>query len=185
VITTFNGQELVAHRRAQGAFADVLHNVKTDQLGDQTPCSDWTVRDLAHHVIAGNRRVAGTGGDLAVDLDALVAAHDESAAAAQTAFAAPDGLTRIVHVPFGDVPGVVFIGLRTTDVITHAWDLARATHQPTDLEPDLAGVMLEWSRQAVRVDLRGPGGPFGAEQPCPDNACNADRLAAFLGRPLN
>ena len=109
---------------------------------------------------------------------------EASAAAAQSVFAAPDGLTRIVHVPFGDVSGAVFIGLRTTDVLAHGWDLARATNQQTDLDPELAEAMLEWSRQALRPELRGPGGPFGPEQPCPDHASNDDRLAAFLGRAI-
>ncbi len=40
-------------------------------------------------------------------------------------------------LPLGEVPGQVFIGLRTTDVLTHAWDLA-ACRPIRDLDPRLA-----------------------------------------------
>lgn len=99
-------------------------------------------------------------------------------------FAAPDGLTRTFEVPIGTLPGSVFIQLRTTDALVHAWDLARASGQPTDLDPGLAEEMLVVSRRLMRPELRGPGRPFGEEQPCADDASPVDRLAAFLGRPV-
>ncbi len=49
-------------------------------------------------------------------------------------------------LPLGEVPGQVFIGLRTTDVLTHAWDLAAATGQSTDLDPELAVERLAAAR---------------------------------------
>src|SRR5207249_1206962 len=143
-----------------------------------------TVADLIGHVVAGNARVAGnvvTTGN-ATDVVALESAHADSATDAQTVFGAGDGLTRTFDVPFGNVPGSIFVGLRTTDVLTHAWDLAHATDQDTDLDPELARAMHEWSRNAVRDDLRGRGSPFGPEQPEPAGAAPADQLAAFLGR---
>lgn len=45
-------------------------------------------------------------------------------------------------LPFGEIPGQIFIGMRTSDVLTHAWDLAVATNQPTDLDPELAAEQL-------------------------------------------
>jgi uncharacterized protein (TIGR03086 family) len=185
-------REIVGHQRAQEAFASVLANVGTAQLDHPTPCPQWTVRDLISHVIAGNRRVAGAAADAEaagvapppLDAAALVDAHAASAAAAQSVFAAPDGLSRTFDVPFGRVPGTVCIGLRTADALTHAWDLARATGQPTDLDAELAADMLEFSHRLIRSDLRGPGRPFGPEQACPGDRPAADRLAAFLGRPV-
>ncbi|HWS92806.1 MAG TPA: maleylpyruvate isomerase N-terminal domain-containing protein, partial [Mycobacterium sp.] len=48
---------LVAHQRAQDAFAGVLANVGPEQFGAPTPCSEWTIRDLIEHVIGGNEHV--------------------------------------------------------------------------------------------------------------------------------
>lgn len=177
---------LSAHRRAQDAFAGVLSGITDDQLHAPTPCTEWQVRDLVGHVIAGNQRMAtgaasySTGGEGAAE---LVALHASSAAQAQAAFAAPDGLTRTFELPFGTVPGTTMIGMRATDVLTHTWDLARATGQPTaDIDVELAAELLAASRERVSSALRGPGKPFGDEQPCEPDASPSDRLAAFLGR---
>jgi uncharacterized protein (TIGR03086 family) len=177
---------LAAHQRAQDAFAQVLSRVSEDQLGASTPCTGWRVRDLVGHVIAGNQRTAtGSASHSPRDEDAasLVALHAASAAAAQAAFAAPDGLARTYEFSLGVVPGSRMIGIRTTDVLTHAWDLARATGQPTaDIDGELATELLAASRERVLPELRGPGKPFGEEQPCGPDAAPSDRLAAFLGR---
>ncbi len=63
-------------------------------------------------------------------------AHRASAKAAQETFAAPQALTRTYQLPIGELPGTAFIELRTSDLLAHAWDLAIATGQPTDLDPD-------------------------------------------------
>ncbi|ALB17868.1 Hypothetical protein AFL40_0768 [Mycobacterium tuberculosis] len=48
---------LMAHQRAQDAFAALLANVRADQLGGPTPCSEWTINDLIEHVVGGNEQV--------------------------------------------------------------------------------------------------------------------------------
>lgn len=178
---------LVAHRRAQEAFAGVLAHVGPDQFGAPTPCSEWTIRDLIEHVIGGNERVgqwAAAPVEPPPRPDDIGAAHRATAAAAQDIFAGPDGMTAMYKLPFGDIPGQVFIGMRTTDVLTHAWDLAAATNQSTDLAPELAAEQLASVRAVVRPEFRGPGRPFGHEQRCSSERVPADQLAAFLGRKV-
>jgi uncharacterized protein (TIGR03086 family) len=133
-------------------------------------------------LVGGNWRVAGETKATPTEMVDLVKAHAESASRAQATFSAPDGLTRIYDIRIGPVPGSAFIGLRTTDAIVHAWDLAKATGQTTDVDPEVAGAMLEMSRQRISPELRGAGRPFGEEQPAPDAGSAADQLAAFLGR---
>ena len=178
---------LVAHQRAQDAFAGVLANVSLDQLGAPTPCSEWTIRDLIEHVIGGNENVgpwAGSPDEPPARPDNIVAAHRAAAAAAQQVFARPDGMSTMFKLPFGEIPGQVFIGMRTSDVLTHAWDLAAATGQSTDLDPELATEQLAAVRAFVGPQFRGPGMPFGGEQPCSSERAPADQLAAFLGRKV-
>jgi uncharacterized protein (TIGR03086 family) len=97
-------------------------------------------------------------------------------------FAARDGMTAIVEVPIGRVRGSTFIRMRTTDALVHAWDLAKATGRPTDLDPELATQLLAASRQRRTGSLRGMF--FGDPQPCGQDRPPADQLAAFLGRPV-
>ena len=177
---------VVAHKRAQDTFAHVLVNVTSDQLSLPTPCSKWDVKAVIDHVIAGNQRVVERAGGLVAPLpDDLGGAHRASAEAAQETFAAPQALTRTYQLPIGEIPGTTFIELRTSDLLVHAWDLAFATGQPTDLEPELAEYVLAFSKQMMsRPGLRGDGRPYGEEQPCGDERSAADRVAAFLGREL-
>jgi len=178
---------LVAHQRAQDAFGSVLSGTADEQLESPTPCTEWRVRDLIGHVIAGNQRVAEgrqSYSPASESVAELVAVHAASAADAQAVFASPDGLVRTYELSFGVVPGSVMIGMRTADVLTHAWDLARATGQPTEgIDQELAAELLAASRDRVDASMRGPGKPFGDEQPCGPEASPSDRLAAFLGRP--
>jgi uncharacterized protein (TIGR03086 family) len=177
--------QLEGHRRAHTAFAEVLAAVTSDQLGAPSPCTGWDAAAVIDHVIDGNVRVvARAGGDGPPLSGDRIADHAHTAEAAHGVFAAPDGLTRMFELPIGSVSGSVFVTLRTVDALVHAWDLARATNQPTDLDAQLAEAYLERSSQLISPALRGPGRPFGEEQPCPDPATAADRLAAFLGRSV-
>lgn len=142
----------MAHQRAQDAFAALLANVRADQLGGPTPCSEWTINDLIEHVVGGNEQVgrwAASPIEPPARPDGLVAAHQAAAAVAHEIFAAPGGMSATFKLPLGEVPGQVFIGLRTTDVLTHAWDLAAATGQSTDLDPELAVERLAAARALV------------------------------------
>jgi uncharacterized protein (TIGR03086 family) len=178
---------LVAHQRAQDAFGGVLVNVGPDQLGAPTPCSEWTVRDLIEHVLFGNEQVgirSGCNEQPAGRPDGDMAAHRATAAAAQEIFARPDGMSLMFKLPFGEIPGQLFIGMRSSDVLTHAWDLATATGQSTDLDPELATEQLAVVRAFVGPQFRGAGMPFGDERPCSSGRPPADQLAAFLGREV-
>jgi uncharacterized protein (TIGR03086 family) len=175
---------LVAHQRAQDTFAHVLVNVASDQLSLPTPCTEWDVQALIDHVIAGNHRVVErAGGHVAPLPENLGAAHRASAKAAQEIFAEPQALSRTYRLPIGEIPGTAFIELRTSDLLVHAWDLATATGQPTDLAPELAEYVLAFSAEMMsRPGLRGEGRPYGEEQPCSEERSAADRVAAMLGR---
>ena len=174
---------------------EIVANVKADQLDDPTPCALWDVRRLMNHIVGGSHWFAITTEagvapeeDTTEDTDYtagdVIAAYDEGIRAALAAFRAPGALDRIVKLPFGEFPGVMFMGLATIDHFAHGWDLARATGQPTDLDPALAEHLLAQSRIAVSDDFRGPEGeaPFGPEVTPDEPASPADRLAAFLGR---
>ncbi len=175
---------LVAHQRAQDVFAHVFVNVTSEQLSLPTPCSEWDVKALIDHVITGNQRVVTRAGRPAAPLpEDLGAAHRASAETAQQTFAEPDGLLRTYKLPIGEISGTTFIELRTSDLLVHAWDLAIATGQPTDLDPELAEYVLAFSKQMMgHPGLRGDGRPFGEEQSCGNERPAADRVAAFLGR---
>jgi uncharacterized protein (TIGR03086 family) len=114
----------------------------------------------------------------------MVTTYDEGIRQAVAAFGAPGAQEKMIELPFGTLPGAVFMGIATTDAFTHAWDLAKATGQSTDLDPELASQLLQQSRAFIQDAFRGEDtkAPFTKEQSPPANATEADKLAAFLGR---
>jgi uncharacterized protein (TIGR03086 family) len=176
---------------AQATLREVLTNVTADQLDLATPCASWNVAQLVDHAIGAQHwarcaveGVEMTGGD-SIDRTDLVATFDDAAAAALAAFNVDGAMDRMVDPGFGPMPATALLGLATTDTLTHAWDLAKATGQSTDLSPDLADALLAASKVAIQDSFRGPeGAPFGPEKSAPEGATSADQLAAFLGREV-
>jgi uncharacterized protein (TIGR03086 family) len=177
--------DVEAHQRGQEVFAGVLVTVTPAQLSLPSPCADWDVRGVIDHVLGGNQLVQKRAGRTPPALpEDLVAAHALSARGAQETFAAPDGLTRMFELPFGPVSGARFIGFRTIDLLIHAWDIAKATGQSTDLDHELCDYARPAAEERMGPHFRGEGRPFGPEQPCPPDCSPADRLAAYLGRAV-
>jgi len=100
------------------------------------------------------------------------------------AFRAPDAMTKPMKLPFGELPGSVCVWIAAGDIFTHGWDLAKATGQPTDLEPDVAARLLVQIEPILPDAMRGPDGEaaFGPRVEIANSAPAADRLAAFEGR---
>jgi uncharacterized protein (TIGR03086 family) len=179
--------------RAIAVAKGVLAGVKADQLDDPTPCASWKVRDLVNHLVGGSFMFAGAasgegfGGGEQADYASgdFVGAYEEGSTKAVAAFAAPGAQERLLKLPFGEMPGSAFMGIASTDTFTHAWDLAKATGQSTDLDPELAGELLAGARMFIQEGFRGDEPmPFAKEQPAPAGASTADQLAAFLGRTV-
>jgi len=178
--------------RAFASTRSVLANVTPDQLSNPTPCQSWQVRELVNHLVGVSlwcAETANTGAappppETDFTTGDMVAVYDDGIAAAVDAFGRPSALDKMITLPFGTLPGSVYLGIITTDAFTHGWDLARATGQSTDLDPQLAEDLLAGARIFIQPAFRGEDGvrPFGAEQEPPRGATNADVLAAFLGR---
>ena len=167
----------------------VLNGVGDQQWAAPTPCPEWDVRALAGHVVAGNLGFAAAlaGRPPAADPvppgTSLPQAYRESAAALLAAFGEPGALERTVTIPFGTVPGIVALHLRTTEVLVHGWDLAQATGQAVAFPEEVAAAELDFT---VRMLPQVPPdrSPFGPPQPVAPGAPAIERLAAVLGRQV-
>ncbi len=159
-----------------------------------TPCSDWTVRALVNHVVAGNRLFARVLGGEQLGPDEMRRIHgqnqlgDDAAGAFRAsadelldAFEGPEVLQQTHTVPAGTMPGAALVHLRIVETLVHGWDLARAIGRPAPFPDELAEAEIAMSRELLG---RLPEGrrPFGPSQPVADDAPAIDRLAALLGR---
>jgi uncharacterized protein (TIGR03086 family) len=179
--------------RAFALARGVLVEVRPDQFDNPTPCASWDVRALVDHMINAAHYYAGAvaSGDPSGTVDDRAAgdavdAYDAATRAALAAFSAPGALEQSITFPFGTMPGAMFMHVAAGDAFAHAWDLATATGQPNDLDPELATLLLEAVRPLLGAPMRGEEGraPFCAEQPAPADATAAERYVAFLGRRL-
>ena len=69
------------------------------------------------------------------------------------------------------------------EVLTHGWDLARATGQETERDPELVTWALVTAKRILPPDIRGDAGvPFGPVVEVSPDAAPYAQLAAWLGR---
>ena len=129
-------------------LSEILDKVRPEDHGKATPCASWTVRDVANHVVEGaNWFGLCVNGRAAPDPDPthgvdyasgdLLASFDEGVAGTLAAFRSPGALEELITLPFGELPGAVFLTIATDDVFVHGWDLARATGQDVTFDSAL------------------------------------------------
>jgi uncharacterized protein (TIGR03086 family) len=175
--------------RAAAVADSVIAGVKSDQLDNPSPCTEWSVRDVINHLVTGNLVFISmlTGAprpDRSVDHlgDDPLAAFRDTFRTLRAAFAGEGVLDKTYPTPFGSGPGSLLVEMRTTEMTIHSWDIARGSGRSTDLDPELAESRLASLRAALTGDRS--GSPFAAERAAPPGASAADRLAAFAGRAV-
>ena len=174
----------------------IVDAISPDQLGNQTLCTEWTVRDVLNHVTGGATyfaRVAEEGSVPDEDIPQLLGGGDNlgddykgafqtAADRAMAAFAQPGVLEKQVKLPFGEMPAGVALNIAIFDVSTHNCDIAQATGQQIQ-DQDVLNTALEVGKQTVRPEMR-VHGFFDPEQTCADSASADQRLLAFAGRKV-
>ena len=163
--------------------------VTDDTLLVPTPCEGWTVRDLINHVVTGELMTLALCGEGPMPTRGNDYLGDDWRAAAEAihnqALILPDRLEeeKTYSLPMGELPGWVFVRMRTMEYFSHAWDIADALGKPTS-DWDMAVLENVFAFAKVRLaDVpRGEGKPFHEAVPIDDDAPLPDRFAAFLGR---
>jgi len=179
-----------------GAVANtqrIVDALGSEVLGAPTPCGDWDVTDLVHHLVYGNLwvspLVAGETIDEVGDRfegdilgDDISGAFRDSAALAVAAFAAPAAMEALCPVSYGPVPGSVYCGHRFVDVLVHGWDLAAAA----DLGPALPADLVEACIEVVlpQAEMLAGSGLFGSGADPGPAADQQRRLLTLLGRAV-
>ena len=177
--------------RALAATDAVAAGIAAAQWSSPTPCTELDVRAVLNHLVSGNLLFAAIiQGEPPPDRNADHLVDDPATAfrcaseGLREAFARPGVLETIYTAPFGTAPGAALAHVRVVEVLVHGWDLARATAQPAAFPDDVAERALAGVKQRLTSRPAGPGAPFAAEVPVPDDAPAIDRLAGYLGRPV-
>ena len=143
--------------RAFTITSGILRAVTPEQLAAPTPCASWDVRALVNHIVRASHWfpatvISGVAAEIpATDYTTgdVAASYDDGIEASLDAFDTPGALEKPIRLPFGEFPGIMYLGLATSDTFVHGWDLAKATGQRTDLDSALALRLLEQAQQVI------------------------------------
>lgn len=181
------GQLTTGQQWVQGLIA----GVGPDQLDLATPCPDYDVRNLIGHLYGGAERarrmaVGADAAEVPVVLElpdgGLADGYGDRIIASQAAWDQRSDLSEPVLAPWGEVPAAGAVGGCLVEVLTHGWDLATATGQSPEAEPELAGPALVAAQTAIPADGRGGLMPFApVVEPAPDST-PTEQLANWMGR---
>jgi len=177
--------------KAMSATSAYLEAVRSDQWQHATPCTQWSVRDIANHIIGENlwaaellngMRVADVGNRLDGDLtgDDPAVAYRASVRVATSACITPGAMDATCHLSFGDYSGSEYAAQLLLDTLVHGWDIAEATGQDTRLEPELVDACLPIA--AHLTEQFRSAGVFGENLATSPDADAQTRLLAMMGR---
>ncbi len=188
VAVTTTGDLYVRAMEATRAYIDA---VQPEQWTGPTPCTEWNVRQIANHLIGENlwavellrgSTVAEVGSRLEGDLagDDSAAAYTASVRSASLACSAPGAMETTCHLSFGDYSGYDYAAQLFMDTLIHGWDIAKATGQNTQLDPELVEACLPIAEQLTNQFRT--AGVFGDNLPIDPDADAQTRLLALVGR---
>jgi uncharacterized protein (TIGR03086 family) len=175
------------YRSNAAKFSECVEAVPADAWGNQSPCEEWTARDVVAHVVNTSSMFLGF---IDLELPPAPGVDDDPVAAFHNARDAIQGALDDQATAGQEFQG--FFGPSTfeqavdrflgPDALMHAWDLAKATGIEPPVDNDEARRVLESYEQmgdAVRS-----AGVFGPAKPVPADADPMSRLIAFSGREL-
>ena len=184
------------YRAHADAFQQKVAATGPDRWGNQSPCAEWTARDVVGHVVVMHAAMLQPVGRTlspapSVQQDPL-AAFTAARADVEALLFDPVAADREIATPGGPMTVEQHIDrVISDDMVLHGWDLARATGQDETIDPvDLDRLWAANSAipAAMMDKMRTPGafGPgivvFGPEVPVPTDAPLQDRLLGFIGR---
>lgn len=168
----------------------VIKQVRDDQLASPTPDTEWTVRELANHMLYELSWVADIvqgktikevsdayDGDLFTDSTDLAVQWDLAAERADLAIREAS-MEDTAHLSFADMTVGDYLRMEGGDQLIHSWDLGEALGITVTFDADVAREVYDGMKQA---DLQSTG-LFAAAVEVPDDAPLQTKLLALTGR---
>lgn len=160
------------------AFDERYRAIGKTQWEAVTPCTEWNVHGLVAHAVGVQAMFAGALGGTAAPEGDWPAARASMA----EAIAKPGALEGMVtHPALGEMPRGVVLGIATTDLLIHTWDLARALGTDDQMPAGPVAAAYEGLQQMPAEVIRASG-RFSAALETPADADVQTKMLAFAGR---
>lgn len=170
---------------------EVISAISANQADWPTPCAEWSVQDLLHHLVVQDLHrytIMARGHNVDPQASTATVGADwstrfgDGAALLMRAWSTADLNTQVALPGGGEAPLRSRIGLQITEFTVHSWDLARATGVPIALDSVLAEQSLAWAQRMLKPEYRGVERGFGPEVRVPIAADAYTKLAGWFGR---
>jgi uncharacterized protein (TIGR03086 family) len=177
------------HRRAADSLKTTVERIPDGSWGDPTPCAEWDVHDLLHHITWSNLWVSPLVDgkrldEVAPTLEGDVLGDDPIGITLRGLQESSDaferGGDRPVQLSRGMTPASEYCFERMNDLVVHNWDLARGIGIEVTLDPECMEVALEGYREHEAALRR--SGALGPDVEVADDADQQTRYLAFFGR---
>ncbi|GGY52802.1 TIGR03086 family metal-binding protein [Streptomyces tanashiensis] len=169
----------------------VARAVTPEQLGTPSVCADWTVRELANHLVLYSAHglehralrtklpEETTGRDFTAEPD-WAEAYAAQLDRALAAWERPGVWDGEVDTGYVTMPATTIASLLVKELALHGWDLARSTGQEFTVPEDTAAFVLGVVEEHAEVYRQYEG--FAAVVDVPDDAPAFVRALAISGR---
>lgn len=168
---------------------DLIAGVPAGAGGNPTPCPDFDVDALVHHLVGGMQFFEAAAHGRKAEFDASAVEVGDEPAAQFRAMAdsvvagwREHGFDRQVALMGDPQPAEMVFNMTVMEHLTHGWDLAVGSGQPVPYTEAEATEVLARAEGTLPPQYRGGDMPFGEIVPVPDDAPAVDRLAGFMGR---
>jgi uncharacterized protein (TIGR03086 family) len=161
---------------------NVLRPIRESDLDRPTPCREFTVGQLADHLIGSMISLGGMAGAVVLPAEGGTV-ESRVAFAAQQALEAWDkrGLEGTVKRGEIDLPAAGAASILSLELLVHGWDFAVATGQPFSVSDKVSHYVLDLAHEIISPQARESGRFARAVEVGPD-VDNLGRLIAFSGR---
>lgn len=161
-----------------------LSSVSTADLQNSTPCADFNLVQLLDHQYDSIVRIASS-------LNVAAPAVPDSSFEIRLADLSQKtieafrrrGMSGLLKLGPNEMPANVVANILNIELLVHAIDIARATHQQIEVSPTLAEYVLGLTRKTITPQGR-QSGLFGEEIVVGDSQDSLTRLLAFTGRAI-
>lgn len=173
-----SAQHIAIWKQAADAF-DASYAAIGEQGQNTSPCEGWCVDEVVAHAVGTQAGFLGSmlGADIAEGADwPSVRAALEPALEAEGAL---DGMTD--GGPMGQMPKTVILGIGASDLLLHAWDVARGVGADETLPAEAVAAAYAGLQRFPPEMMRGSG-MFAQPVDVADDADMQTQLIAFSGR---
>src|SRR5260370_10453972 len=154
---------LTTLEKSANATAAVARGVRPEQFDSPTLCAEWNVEQLMNHLIGSleyfQARGAGKGAGPPrsappTNYDQTIERLQSAAMETAAAWRRPGALEQTIDTGAGEMPGSAMATMALSEMLTHSWDLARATGQRMSADDVDVNAILAVMRKTLKPEAR-------------------------------